>query len=1227
MSKKNTDTDDFVKIVHTYLNDNITDRNQYLFKELEVRFGTRGVKPITKMDFNNVMQKIISEGFETPSGSSEGTYMLRIQNEYLDARTGRTKQSNVRTEINGLELIHQYCKTNILSPDWLVSNNQEVKFVQKSYATVEDETNINDQKSKIIYPVDRDNYNFRVSYSYEKTMYKRSIMIKDTVLKWSDQKKTFRLLNRIVFEHKNIPLRIEMSVVKSSQTERGRMVSEYNMQAADIFNNSERYEIEIEVNERELEYFIEDAMESHPEGSVKNPLYLAEQLVKQFRKTIKYILCGLQQTNYPISYSEQTDILSQYMNIIGKNKTNSNSNRSKFNRPGYSREVYPNNYIGPSSYTLQIKHISPINDNMVIPNIHTGYSVTDKADGDRKLLFISNSGKIYLINTNMNVQFTGTITENVEIFNSLLDGEHILYDKNRDYINLYAAFDLYYLNNRDIRALPFIAKNIETTHSKYRLTLLVMLVKSLNIQSIIPGKNASLTIKEKDFYLDTDSQTIFDGCRRILTDVEYSYNTDGLIFTPIDLGVGSNIVGKSGPNMKIAWEHSFKWKPAEFNTIDFLITTKKNKNGQDEVSNIFESGINTQISTQLTQYKTLVLRVGFDERKHGYLNPFIDVINNKLPHVNDIDITDGYKPVPFHPTNPYDYEANIANIIIKKDDISADQMFTEENEVFEDNMIIEFRYDSTKPPRWRWVPLRVRYDKTAEYRRGLKNFGNAYHVANSNWHSIHNPITEEMIISGNNIPNELGDDDIYYNKVIGKSNTRAMRDFHNLVVKRMLIMGVSQYGDTLIDYAVGKGGDFPKWIASKLSFVFGIDISKDNIENNLNGAYARYLNNLKQWRSMPSALFANGNSAYNIKDGSAMLSDRYKQISAAIFGQGSKDATQLGKGIYNQFGKGVNGFNVSSCQFAIHYFFENVTILQNFLRNVSECTAEGGYFIGTSYDGGEIFKILKNIQEGESMEIKTENDNDIEGNTIWKITKQYSQTSFDNDITSLGYAIDVYQDSINKTFREYLVNYNYLNRIMENYGFVLIGKKDAEMLKLPHATGMFSELYNLMENEIRRDPRKRKDIGNSLNMTATEKQISFYNRYFIYKKVRNVDAQAVMLDLSNKTLEQVLQENEESKEAQLYSKDTTPKQGEDVQLDTTPKQGEDVQLDTTPKQGEDVQLDTTPKQGEDVQLDTTPKQGEDVQLDTTSKQGEDVQLDLPKKVHKIKTKKLKKTKK
>ena len=44
-----------------------------------------------------------------------------------------------------------------------------------------------------------------------------------------------------------------------------------------------------------------------------------------------------------------------------------------------------------------------------------------------------------------------------------------------------------------------------------------------------------------------------------------------------------------------------------------------------------------------------------------------------------------------------------------------------------------------------------------------------------------------------------------------------------------------------MDMSVGKAGDIQKWLDSKLSFVFGIDFAKDNIENRMDGACARYI--------------------------------------------------------------------------------------------------------------------------------------------------------------------------------------------------------------------------------------------------------------------------------------------------------------------------------------------------------------------------------------------------
>jgi len=404
--------------------------------------------------------------------------------------------------------------------------------------------------------------------------------------------------------------------------------------------------------------------------------------------------------------------------------------------------------------------------------------------------------------------------------------------------------------------------------------------------------------------------------------------------------------------------------------------------------------------------------------------------------------------------------------------------------------------------------LRVRYDKTEELRQGMPNFGNAFHVANSNWYSIHNPVTEEMISTGNHIPAEIVDEDVYYNRSGVKSQlTVGLRDFHNLFVKKSLIVGASKKGNTLIDYACGKGGDFPKWIKANLSFVFGIDISKDNLENRIDGACARYLNYKKTIKYVPDALFVNGNSGANIRTGAAMLNDKAIQITRAVFGDGPKNEEKLGKGVYKQYGKGDDGFNVSSCQFALHYFFENQSTFQNFIRNVAECTKLGGYFIGTCYDGKSIFNMLKNKQMGESVEIYNGD------NKVWEVRKEYDDLEFLDDVTSLGYQINVYQESINKMFPEYLVNFDYMERIMENYGFKLMTREEAKEHGLPNGTGMFNELFVLMEEEVKRNRLKQNEYGDALSMNSYEKKISFLNRYFIYKKIATVNAEKISIEL------------------------------------------------------------------------------------------------------------------
>jgi hypothetical protein len=191
----------------------------------------------------------------------------------------------------------------------------------------------------------------------------------------------------------------------------------------------------------------------------------------------------------------------------------------------------------------------------------------------------------------------------------------------------------------------------------------------------------------------------------------------------------------------------------------------------------------------------------------------------------------------------------------------------------------------------------------------------------------------------------------------------------------------------------------------------------------------------------------------------------------------------------------------------VHYFFENPDSLQGFMRNISECTKIGGYFIGTAYDGKTIFQLLKKKEPGESIQIIEDNKK------IWEIIKGYNSNIFEDNSSSIGYRIDVFQESINQIIPEYLINFDYMIRVMEDYGFKLIDREEAKELGFPEGSGLFNELFLNMLEEIKRNTKKKNDYGTAMNMSSYEKKISFLNRYFIFKKMRDVNTQKVQLEL------------------------------------------------------------------------------------------------------------------
>jgi hypothetical protein len=1011
---------DFVEL---HLN---TSPSVFLQNELEVRFGTKSA-PISKIDFDSVITKLKSLNYIC--NNEQGIDILKVQPEFYDNTKKKTILSNVRVEISGLAYITRYCRNDSITD---IINNIDNEVEKSLIFNAKNRVNVTG--IGIIEPVNVPDYNLRISYQQEQTIGEKSQYGKKIIDGWDSNKKSFRLMNRVTFTHESFPFKIDLSVVKMSTH------NEYSYKQAKLNKISETFEIEIELDNLKLQKYFKNKID-------------ALKTTELFNKCITHVLSGLQQTNFPTSVTHNELIFNKYKSIL-------KTDILKF--------------AGPSSKTLQLSNlIKDVVGDKEHVSVCSDFSVTDKADGDRKLLFIVNKS-IYMITSTLKLQYTGVILNNNSLDNTIFDGEHILHDKHGNYINLYAAFDMYYLKGNSIRHLPFISND----ENDSRFQQLNKLFRTL-------PNSSKIRFEVKTFLFDND---INKSCLDIFNNTK-EYETDGLIFTHRNFGVGAMSVlsesefNKRHPPSKAAWNASFKWKPPEFNTIDFLIRTKKDSYGNDIIKTLLSESSSLTKDSNISYYKIIELYVGHNPNKDGYLNPTQDILDGNF---STMTTKHDYKPGLFYPSNPYpNYDTHICYIPL---DSPTAHMKTETGLIFADSTIVEFKYNFKNTDHYRWVPIRVRYDKTYEFKIGKNNFGNAYQTANNNWQSIHNPVTKSILIDKNKMPTDDNNDDVYYKRQVGrnvKTATNNLRLFHNTIIKSALIQAAAPESNikTLMDLAVGKCGDLSKWTDSKYTFVYGVDISKDNIENKQDGACVRYIEHHKRKKNVPNIILQHANSSKNIHNGDAMYTEKDRIIAQILFGYKTKIELKpelIGKLMNSYYGIADVGFDVTSCQFALHYFFKDTETLKGFLTNVSTCTKVGGYFIGGCFDGETIFNKLKDTKK---ISIHS-----TYNKLIWEVIRQYDKNTFNNTNESLGYAISVYQESINKYATEYLVNFNYFIDLMGQFGFALLTKEEAAIKKLPASIGYFSDLYT-----------------DNINMSKEEKAISFNNKYFIFQKKRVIN--------------------------------------------------------------------------------------------------------------------------
>lgn len=735
-----------------------------------------------------------------------------------------------------------------------------------------------------------------------------------------------------------------------------------------------------------------------PQYEIEAEFYTKSDVKRQIQQAITFASRGLQRTYYPIRVSEMKRVVDQYHSLT---KT---------------RE-----FIAPGSITLQKNHITD-------HHLFTEFVVTEKADGERKMLFVTDN-KVYLLTSAMKVEYTGF---SVKGFNgTLIDGEHVTKDKTRNPMNAYLAFDMYFNTvHSDIRTKPFLAVKGSTVQpAETRYVQLNSILKSLNDKRVSES-SANMTLSSKQFVLATPV-----ACKELAESDTYAYHTDGIIFTHITYGVGMTSSKDTITNKRFTWELSFKWKPPSENTIDFYVTVEDGSH--------FKT---TSVGAE--EYKTLHLMVGFNRND---INPHgTQYANHQYCIWNRYDVLsapDRTQNVMFKP-GALPHKAHV----YCPDGIPR----TEYGEPIESKMIIECKYDASLdyPEGAKWVPLRVRWDKM------VRRNPNALSTALNNWTTIMNPLSLEMLAS---TPRT-----VYYEHV-DKDKMAGLRKFHNYI--KYQVLEIIKDGNTVLDFAVGKGGDIPKW--KKASFVLGIDIFENNLVDTVDGAGQRYMEAYKGGKTKTRCLFLHGNSSKCIANGEALYTDYENAILRSVLGKDPLNKS-LGAGVVDHYGKASKGFNVTSIQFAVHYMFESITTLTTFIKNVSECTALHGHFVGTCFDGKLIFDRLKGTKEVDIVH---------DGVVLCSLEKKYTQSAFYKNSSCLGYKIGVYQSTIgSQKIDEYLVFFDYFIPLMKEYGF-----EYKESLSMG-----FKQIYET-------DPSAR-----AIKMNAGEQEVSFLNRAFVFEKVKDM---------------------------------------------------------------------------------------------------------------------------
>lgn len=204
-------------------------------------------------------------------------------------------------------------------------------------------------------------------------------------------------------------------------------------------------------------------------------------------------------------------------------------------------------FIGPLPFTLRKSDFDS-------GKLNCGYSVTEKTDGTRKLLYVDSQNNAFMINRpKQAIEFNYCGKHNKS--NSLIDGEYIK--------GTFLAFDLLFINKVDVRSLSHIdrLKHLNTMIDNGS-TKVSNLFVDLKIKTFYGHFGGCLYKIENGLLAKScKNQTLFNTAVH-LANKKHKFEIDGIIFTPLFKSYQENDI--------------FKWKL--HNTIDFFIVKQRANN-------------------------------------------------------------------------------------------------------------------------------------------------------------------------------------------------------------------------------------------------------------------------------------------------------------------------------------------------------------------------------------------------------------------------------------------------------------------------------------------------------------------------------------------------------------------------------------------------------------------------------------------------------------------------